>query len=219
MALDFDKLQRMLADAAVASFGTLRASVPDETFYAFALRTDGSAGGPGPAANTVEYYEEGQYGDPEDIYRKPGGEDEDDEFIEAWSVEEWGYVGKHNEPFHEAWRCLDSHDPAEREDFLTFRARVYGAMIGALRDVDTRGFFGTGKTRRKVVVFCTASDDPHAAWLEQESARRLNPPAAYAPFRGTWKTLTRTAFGRGGFRQNEAYRRFIELFGPSGGRA
>ncbi|MDG3004283.1 DUF4303 domain-containing protein [Paludisphaera mucosa] len=74
------------------------------------------------------------------------------------------------------------YDESDDGAFVEYKANVFAAMVLALSDLEAEGFFGSGRDRRSVAVFCSVADSICTAWLEADSARRLNPPEVFEAF-------------------------------------
>jgi len=160
-----ERLRREVREAARQAFAQVRASHPNERFYAFALSSNDDAVTIVPAANSVEglHRRAREYGSPISDWLR-------------WSTAEWACQAEGGDYFDEIRARLARQG-------RTFRRDVYEAMIGALADLDDEGFFGTGAARENVTLFCTLAHSNDSEWLENESARRLNPLAVYEVFR------------------------------------
>lgn len=182
-------IRRELKEAARRSFAKVRGSNPAETFYAFALYTDGDASGALPASNTAEGYARRL-----EKYRNNAG------FMESlkemglqfrpfdykWGTPEWAFEAVAGGEFGDADALIN--DESRQDDFVEAKAGVFAAMVLALKDLDAEGFFGEGGERARITLLCSASDSAAAAWLEDESARYLNPPDVYRAFFEEWIT-------------------------------
>ena len=113
-----------------------------------------------------------------------------------WNLPEWAYhqVGVREfrdldplilDPIHLRAQELEDEDP---EGFDDHRARLYGSMILAMKDLDADGFFGEGDERRSVVLLCDLVEPPEKYWFAVESAKALNPPDVFQGFlRSGWR--------------------------------
>lgn len=199
MTIDFNYVRAMLKDAVRTSFDALRASHPQQTFYAFAL-SDSDGTGPSPAANSEQKWLK--------RVEREKLADSDERFLYRWSPAEWAFEAVGCEPFHPVWQILRSEQPHDR---LAFKARSFGASIYALKELSDEGYFGSGD--RRVTVFFSLSDDENSVWLERESARRANPPEVFAAFESEWRIAAVQQYGSVAFKGGDLVRQFVNLFG------
>ncbi|MCA9082179.1 MAG: DUF4303 domain-containing protein, partial [Planctomycetaceae bacterium] len=110
-----------------------------------------------------------------------------------WSPYEWTLPAgrrcqfrKTSQWLRQAANQLD--DEAEEEDddvadekFASFKGRVLATMVIVLRLLDLEGSFSF-HPRHELTLFCSIPASPLTCWLEQASARLLNPRAAYERF-------------------------------------
>ena len=185
MSIDWTQFQAAVRDGARAAFREVRAVHPSEHFYAFALYTDDGVMTVVPAANSEESFG-----------RKGGGKAEAAYY--RWATGEWAYKAVGSEHFGAAYVLLNGEgrdgEDAEAEDeweespqFAEFRRQVIESLVGALVDLEGEGFFGRGAAREGVTVFVSVSDSDDTVEIENESARRLNPPAVYERFAGRYQ--------------------------------
>jgi hypothetical protein len=102
-----------------------------------------------------------------------------------WATAEWAYEGAGADHFDAACKLLNSDKRDDTDDDRGYRAfanKVIGSMVGALRELDEAGFFGTGDDRERVTVFVTVSDSDAAEQIENQSAKQLNPAAVAKRF-------------------------------------
>lgn len=168
-------LTQDIAAAARQSFSDLFARYGDETFYAFALYTDGDCYTVVPAANSLERHRakmaELGKADPQELayYR--------------WASAEWAYEDYASDPFNPICNRLGAACAAVSGDaaaFAAFKADVHQAMIAALKLLDDEGFFG--QRRDSAVLFITSSDADEAEAIEDRSAGILNRPEVRKAF-------------------------------------
>lgn len=192
--LDVSALRQEIAQAARRAFLQVRAAHPDEAFYAFALYTDDDAMGVSPAANTEEAYQRRveryqsdesymQFLKEHDIAFNP--------FNYRWGTPEWAYEHDGQDQFQAVSERLDAVTGSGEmtlEEYEEFKGAVLAAMLLGLKDLDAEGTFGDGPERARITLFCSLSDSATAGWFEEESARRLNPPAVYDVFLEQWST-------------------------------
>lgn len=178
--VDFTLLRREIVEAARRSFSDVRAAHPHEKFYAFALYSDSSAMTALPAANT----EEGFTRCIERYMAKGWFKDSSPSFF-RWSTPEWAYECESSERFEAVYEMINVEGRYDRDDpsgFVNFKGRLFATMVLALSDLDAERFFGVGEARLGVTLLCSVTDSGSAVWLEEESARRLNPSAVYDAF-------------------------------------
>lgn len=176
---NFNILRTEIKEAAKKAFTAVRAEHPDERFYAFALYSDDGAMTVEPAANT----EQGL-----DRKAKEYGYDPVPSWL-RWMTGEWAYEADGGENFLKVYEMLETegdYDEDASEEFEAFRTHVYEAMIAALEDLEAEHFFGVGEAREAITLFCSISDSDDSRQLENESARRLNPPTVYQKFLAGW---------------------------------
>jgi hypothetical protein len=177
VGIDFNRLRGLVRDAARAAFDEVRAAHSGEVFYAFALYTDGDAMTAVPAANSEQGYRRavdrrGETGPAELAYLR-------------WATAEWAYEAAGDAHFRAATDLLNApgrYDPADDRAARAYTDQFHATLIGALRDLDAEGFFGTGEARAGVTLFVTISDSGAARQLENRSARQLNPKPVYRRF-------------------------------------
>ncbi len=177
MGVDFTQLRAAVREAAEKAFTQVRASHSDEQFYAFALYTDDGPMTIVPAANT----EEG--------FRRNTGLDPEEANYYRWATGEWAYEASGSGAFQRVYELLnaggrDGEEGGEEDspDPAAFHSRVIEAMISALGELDSEGFFGGGSAREQVTLFVSVSDSDESAAIEDASAQRLNPAPVYARF-------------------------------------
>jgi hypothetical protein len=201
--------------AARRSFAKVRGRNTGETFYVFALYTDDDASGVSPASNTAE-----GYGRRLGRYRNNAGFMESlkemglefSPFDYKWGHPEWAFEAAESGEFEAADALI--RDESRQEDYVEARAGVFAAMVLALKDLDAGGFFGAGDERARVTLMCSASDSAATAWLEDESARALNPPGVYQAFFAEWITNSVMKEGLDAYREgpdevSEAFSRIL----------
>jgi hypothetical protein len=193
-AVDFSEVRREIREAARRAFTEVRSKVGDEAIYTFALYSDGDAMTVCPAANTEEGYErrvEKYRSDPSFMEFLAERDLSFSPFDYRWGTNEWAYhyVGHgYFDAVYELINVDDRYDESDPDGFCTFKGRLFAAMVLGLKDLDAEGFFGVGEERGRITLLCSVSDSGEAAWLEEESARRLNPPAVYRAFFEQWIT-------------------------------
>lgn len=171
--VDFAALRRKMTEAARWAFTEVQENHPKERFYAFALPSDDGAMTVEPAANSEEALERAADGD------------EDTLAWMRWSTSEWTYETEGGDHFNDVYDAINADDRYDEDDegaFGAFKEKLFETMILALEDLDAKGFFGKGKARSAVTLFCSVTDSEDAEKLEDESARRLNPAAVYRRF-------------------------------------
>jgi hypothetical protein len=185
--MKFHELQMRYRDAARSAVEELRAMKPDETLYAFALYTDDDCCATSAAANTEEALQRKL--DKEALRLKQAGESLQkygglDYY--RWATGEWDYegIGHNGFPSYEEMEAMQ-----EGKSSKAFKRGVLDAMVGALKELDSAGVFGTGPQREGITLFVTITDCDEAVHIEDRSARRLNPRQIARRFhhRYSWK--------------------------------
>jgi hypothetical protein len=178
-AKSLDQFRRMVAEGARRAFGEIRAESPGEAPYAFALTTtDDVAGFLATAGSEAGYARRRAEYDSWDEASLLGNF--------RWSPFDWDLGDRASRHLDFAWEFLDrlSRDADDDPDaFVTRKAFAMAAMILALGDLEAEGFFGKGADRESITVVASVADSSQAAWLEDVSARLLNPPSVYETFR------------------------------------
>ncbi len=199
---DFDEVKRLLKEGVKATLNQLRADHPDEHFYAFALYdADGDA--VAPSANTEERYQK--------MIQRSGVADSDERFTSRWGTAEWAFEAEeYGGQIEKACEMLQN---ADAPDFLAFQVQSFGTSIMALKELADEGFFHSGD--KPITVFFSLSDHDEAAWLERESARRINPPEVFAAFEPEWKIAAKLMWGEDAdeMEPGEIGQAFLEKFG------
>ena len=176
--VNFATLQKKIANAARKAFKEIQNDHPGERFYAFALYTDDGAMTVEPAANSEEALESSA----EEYDESP------DTGWLRWGTAEWAYEGEGGDHFNDVYDALNVKNPYDNKDpkaFGVFKQNLFETMILALKSLDDEGFFGTGKDREAVTLFCSVSDSEDAEDLEDQSAKRLNSKAVYKRFKAS----------------------------------
>lgn len=199
MTLDFNELRQNLAEGARLGFEEIKSNHPNETFYAFALYTHDDADSVEVAACSVERFK-----------RLTEKYPAVDQASLRWSTSEWGagYEGTRAECmplFHEAM-----YEAVQTFGFAQTVGRVMGAMVLALHDLDRAGFFGSAGARKSVTLWCNVTDSENAAWFQDESARRLNPPEAYNVFASEYLVMMKDDIKAARGNRNSVYQAFLE---------
>ena len=145
---------------------------PDENFYALALYTDDSAMTIALAANSREALELRLLDEDED------DRDESRPYFQ-WATSEWEYEAWRGDLFKEASKEL--REASERDDISTFRKKLHLSMINVLKELNQEGFLDRF-AGEKPTLFITVTDDDAAESVENNSAKLLNAPDAYAVF-------------------------------------
>lgn len=191
--VDFDLLRQRIRDSSRRTFDAVRAAHPAEKFYVFALYSYEDAVGVSPSANTEEAYQI--------AVAKKTSDEEYQKWLgshgisfsasllgdQRWSPYEWKYECAESDSFksvdalinHRGMGFYDRDDPM---GFVTFKANVLASMVLALGDLNSDGYFGEGSERNAMTIFCSIPNSSLTAWLEEDSARRLNPPAVFQKF-------------------------------------
>ena len=194
--MDHHAVRAAIREAARHTFRRLREEKSGERFYAFALCSDEEAQGACASANTEEGFlrkldrSESSRPRTEAIIARHGMSWADYTNYYRWNLPEWAY---HSSDEGELFRALDPLLPHplpdeddEPEALLDHRARLYSAMVLAMKDLDAEGFFGRDEERAAVVLLCDLVEPPEKYWFAVESARRLNPPQVFDGFLKQW---------------------------------
>jgi hypothetical protein len=179
VSFDFNQLRTDLKRATQAAIVELRASHPDEDFYAFALYTDDGVAGVSPAANTEEAFAEavGRY-----KFKDP----RENAYV-RWATGEWKYQGFGTEHFKRGYDAIASMRHADDEAFARFRRQILDLMVAVLGELDAGGLFGSGPERDRVTLLCSVTDaDSSGEAFQKQSIRFLNPPAVIAAYEASW---------------------------------
>jgi hypothetical protein len=194
LRIDDDAVRAELREAARRAFTQVRTEQAGEQFYAFALCSDEDAESVCASANTEEGYRRClQRNEPdrestEALLAESGMTWADYTNYYRWNLPEWAYHATGIQEF----RALDPlirdsiHCQTDPDRFDNHRARLYGAMVLAMHDLDSEGFFATGDERHSVVLLCDIVEPPEKYWFAVESAKVLNPPAVFEHFLSQW---------------------------------
>jgi hypothetical protein len=153
-------------------FERLQRAHPDEQFYAFSLYTDSDGITVCPAANSTH----GLVRILKAAEVEPGSRDA---AYYHWATAEWPYESWDAQAFNDICRRL--REDQENEDPDAFVAHLVKAMTNALARLREDGVFEHGEDDAPT-LFVSMSDDDRAEDIEDESAKVLNTPAAYARF-------------------------------------
>lgn len=178
------ELRADIKEAARSAFSSIQSRIPDETFYAFALYAYIADGFMiRAAANTEEQHHCKQS---EDMYLR-------------WCTNEWAYydLGEDFDRLDDD-RLADpisdavpgaSDTAAEADDNDDqLQAEIYAAMVLALGDLKSEGYFGERMKSGEITLLCDTWKRPaERAWLLPESVRLLNPPPVFEKFAADWK--------------------------------
>jgi len=176
MIESFEHLKNVFRDGARSAFEELRARLPHETIYAFALYTDDDGVATSVVANTEE-----------SLQRKldRGGVEENEVMHYRWDPAEWEYEGIETPAFPSRDDMEEFAERWERQgkSYRSFRGKVFASMVDALKDLDRAGVFGEGAEREAITAFVAISDSDESALLEDRSARAINPSKVARRFR------------------------------------
>jgi hypothetical protein len=175
--MTFTEFRALIRNASRMAFTEVLAQHPDEPFYVFALQTLDDATGVYAAANT------------EAGYRKCTARftDRDDFPVERycrWYWGEWAYKSIRSDLFRGVYDFLNRRDRNFKDADLgsSLKPAVFAAMALALRDLDNERVFGSRREQGRITLLCTVEDSFATEFVEDESARWLNPPVAYQAF-------------------------------------
>ena len=127
-----------------------------------------------PALDPVEYARE---------YRSDEASDHR-KFL-RWTSSEWEYEGFNVPESQELDAILnevDLWDVYSREGIARPQKFLTRLMTEVLADLDREGVFGTGAPREKVVLFVTITDSDASIFVENRSAKKLNPRSSLSEF-------------------------------------
>jgi hypothetical protein len=153
-------------------FERLQRAHPDEQFYAFSLYTDSDGITVCPAAISTQ----GLVQILQAAEVEPGSQDA---AYYKWATAEWPYEYWDAQAFNDI--CTRLREEEENEDLDAFVAHLVKAMTNALARLREEGVFKHGADGAPI-LFVSMSDDDRAEEIEDESAKTLNTPDAYARF-------------------------------------
>ena len=215
---DFAEVRHAIKEAARESFTRIRAKHPDEEIYAFALYSDDDALGVSPAANSEAGYErcvEKYRSNPSHMKELARLNLPFVPFEYRWSWGEWEYIPGFAQLFDPAGEAIRKAEPdgEDEDEYDAFKGAVYAVMVLGLKDLDADGFFGTGDERRRITLYCSIYDSYEFAWMEEESARILNPPDVYQAFLEQWiqNTVKAEDLANNRAEPSEIYQAFREV--------
>jgi len=191
--VDYQRLRQEIALATRRAFDAVRAARPDEEFYAFALYTVDDAVGVTPSSNSEQAYQRGvsrwMADEPHKQWLESRGISLESFLLgdERWSPYQWEYECMESDGFHVVNELINNrgvgfYDEDDLNEFVKFKASVFASMVLALNDLNEQGYFGEGSVRNSLTVFCSVADSECSIWLEEDSARRLNPPQVFQQF-------------------------------------
>ena len=182
--IDVRAVRREIKEAARRAFSRVRSDHPTDTFYAFALYSDGDGSTVCPSSNTEEAFArrvkecEPQRKELDEVLAGSGITFDDYMNYYRWGTSEWAHCYEGADQFETVSKLLNASS--------IDKAAVYGSMVLGLKDLDADGFFGTGEAREAVTILCGITDSLDAVWLGLESARLMNPPPVYQAFAPQW---------------------------------
>lgn len=191
--VDFGLLRRRIANATRQTFDAVREAHSGESFYVFALYSVEDAVIVNPSTNSEEVYQSAVARQmANDRYKKrleSLGISLSAALLgdQRWSAHEWKYECAESDGFDAVNdlinnRGLGFHDKDDPLGFVKFKAGVFASMVMALSDLNKQGYFGNGVARESLTVFCSVPNSWCTVWLEEDSARRLNPPRVFQKF-------------------------------------
>jgi hypothetical protein len=192
--VDFDLLRKRIAVASRRAFDKVKAAHAGERIYSFAIHTTDDTAGVNPSASSAEAYER--------VFRKREADSEWRQWLEdkgiafessmlsdfRWSPYDWEYECEGVDEFDAVNELINFsrggfYDRDDEFGLVRYRGRVFASMVLGLLDLESERYFGTGSDREKVTVFCSVATSYSTVWLENDSARRLNPAPVYQAFR------------------------------------
>jgi hypothetical protein len=214
-SIDFERLHREIATAVRRAFAAVRSKSAAENLYVFALVSDDSSMTVCPAANTVEAFRART--------TESGATAPEEVNVLRWAYPEWGdYCRPGADEFRTVRALINVKERYDAEDpngFIRFKARVFASMVLGLLDLEFEGFFGTGPARDRLTLLCQIADSWDSVWLEDESARRLNPAKLYKAFRRQWKTYRADDLEVFEPDEDELYQEFVRFLDARPGEA
>ncbi len=186
MKLDDTKTFRQnLNELIQRAFTSVLVKTSGEELYCFAIYCGCNSEGAWlrPLANTQERHERAQK------ERDESGTDYSEEAYYRWAPHEWFDDWAVDHGFEEFLSlgqpsicvCGDSDGVDNAAGWL------FATIVLVLQELDREGFFGIGKEREQITLFCS---EWHGCqrWLEEESVRRLNSATVYRRFFDEWIT-------------------------------
>lgn len=154
-----------VSTAARKAFSAVREAHPDEDFYYYVLWTTGAVHRPAPCACSAQGLAR--------VMKEYG---ETDPANLRWSEADSPYDCFGDQHFAEVEAIFSKlGDPYDRTEDA--RKALLNAVVGAMQDLDSNGFFGTGAEREKVVINVSMPGEENEDQLI-ERARLLNPVAS-----------------------------------------
>ena len=188
--MGLDDLKTDLSLAVRAAVTALRNAKPDEAFYAFALFTDDDAAGVSLAANSEEGFAR--------TVARYNFKDERENVGLRWYTSEWEYKGFGLEHFSAFDAAIESTKPASEREFKAYRKRMLSLMVDVLAGLDAEHFFGEGVQRERVTLLCAITDaDSAGEKYQEQSIRKLNPPAVVAGYQVWLRKLSEPQVNKG----------------------
>ncbi len=162
---DIESLRVALVQAARACLADARKRHKGERLYSFVLFTEPLLGYVAPSLNTEE-----------SLARK--GKEK-----LRWRPPDWEYHGEGREHFDTAQALLKRlrrEGGISEEEQDRSREQRWSAFVGALKQLDEEGTFGTGEARDAILINIMWGDQDVPAFLE--SAEQLNPRVPFLAY-------------------------------------
>lgn len=186
MLFDSDKVKRLIKEGVKQTLSSFVSVNKTNDIYAFAL-CDAEGYHLSPALNTESCYQ--------GVTKNEGLESSPERFKFRWSVPEWSYenCSDYEKGLFAEIRTILAETEYDGDNYLSFHAQSFGTSILALKElVDERFFTSLGNS---ITVFFQLSDAAASAWLELESARRLNSKKLFAAFEPEWRIYATECWG------------------------
>jgi hypothetical protein len=170
--IDYDHFLARLVEALRRAWTEVRAQRPDERFYLYGIGTDSDVVVMTPLCNTEEQF--AREGNP----RYP---------LDRWVVHEelYGAGRAHTSGLEDEVNHYILEDHRDDPDSIVQmrKERLLEVFEKTLAQLDTEGFFGSGKQRHGVLLKIDRGDCSPEEWQwTLETIRRLNPPESSAAF-------------------------------------
>ncbi len=192
---DVHALRLLIAEGATECAQAYRVVHPDWSFYAFALYTTDDVAVLWLVANSEQSYRDVVTNKSADAsyaaLLNGSGISVEQSLLGDYRWEPFAWVancvGVDQSSFDAAWQLISKLEAAVPKDeplgFPRFKAGVLAAMVLGLGDAAKSGAFGDRGVAAAVNLCCSVVDSAADSFLEADSARRLNTPAAFDVYR------------------------------------
>jgi hypothetical protein len=175
--IDYDRFLPQLVAGLRKAWQQVRRQRPGETFYTFGIETDSDITDLNPLCNTEEEYERQRGSSEPGVGKWIGCLNEDSELYRA-GKQHTDTLAKEVNRY-----VLEDHRNDPKGAFLERKKRLLKIFEQALVQLDEEGFFGTGQTRRQVLLRIEFVDPSDPEWRHMlKVIKRINPPESTAPF-------------------------------------